>query len=57
MNDILALARRKYQAEGIDSLLVDFLDLPVERIQYYIAEVHKDIERKRAHLTLVKDEV
>lgn len=54
MSNVLELARRKYQAEGIDSLLVDFLDLPVEKIQHYIAKVHEDLEQKRAHLKPVQ---
>ena len=54
MTNVIELARRKYQAEGIDSLLVDFLDLPVERIQYYVSQVHKDLEKKKAHLKPVQ---
>lgn len=56
MPDVLALARRKYQAEGIDSLMEDFDELPLERIQKYIESVHTDIARRRAHLTVVGDD-
>ena len=48
MPDILALARRKYKVEGIDSLMEDFYELPLERIQKYIEAVHADIARQRA---------
>lgn len=54
MDNILALARRKYEAEGIDSLLVDFANLPLERIQYYITKVHEDLAKKREHLKSVQ---
>jgi hypothetical protein len=54
MSSVVELAKQKYYAEGIDSLLVAFDELPLNRIQSYIAQVSAEKQKKRAHLSIVK---